>query len=416
MVPLKASTAIAADAPIAGAPRARFGALHAHRFLLRVGLGIANVFAWIFVFQYFFLHSQTLAGALVGTVLMYIVSQAIVIILTPFSAAHLRRGVKGSIIYGTLAAGAAYVYLGATLANTLGGEPAGWGIAVFAVLLGMYRALYFTPYQLKAAAKDGTRSGMPVFYEVVIALMPAFAGVTLASLPFAPLRVLFGSAVFMILSALPLVLVKDAFEGFSWSYWGTFRGLLAARNARIVAFSLAHGVQGATLFLLWPIAAFLIVGGSYQALGVIVSATLLAVMLLRNVYRRLMRKMRLENSPAALSAFAVSGWILRLFAGTPFGVLFADAYSHATTARSSHSIDPFTFEQSADSGSFIDEYTALKEIALAIGRVAACALFALMLLFATVPLAFTVALLVAALASGASVALERSATPSFSSY
>lgn len=404
-----ATAGSAPRAPFDTAHGKRFGALHAHRFLVRVALSIANIFAWIFVFQYFFLYSQSMAGALIATALMYVISQTIIIILTPFSAAHLRHGVRRSMVYGTLTAGAAYIYLGATLANTFGGQPAGWGIAVFAILIGSYRALYFIPYELEAATNDPARFRIPIFYEIIIAFMPAFAGITLISQPFAPLRILFGSAVLMLISLLPLLFVKDAFEGFSWTYWKTFKELLSARHEKIVASSLLQGIQGASLFLLWPIAVFLIVGSSYQALGVIVSATLLAVMLLRKIYRRLMRKMRLENSVAALSAFAASGWMFRVFAGNPFGVLFADTYSHATSPRSSHSIDPFTFEQAADQGSYLDEYTALKEIALAIGRVAACALFALMLLFASISLAFTVTLILAAIASGASVILERRA-------
>src|SRR3989338_10933034 len=36
---------------------------HAHRFLLRSGLAIGNVFGWIFVFEYFFIVSASLPPA-----------------------------------------------------------------------------------------------------------------------------------------------------------------------------------------------------------------------------------------------------------------------------------------------------------------------------------------------------------------
>ena len=393
-------------------PGARFGALHAHRFLIRIGLSIANVFAWIFVFQYFFLQSQSITSALIATVLMYIIAQIATIVLTPFAAAHLRLGVKRSIIYGALISGAAYIYLGATLAGSFNGEPLGWGIAVFAALYGAYRALYFVPYQLKAVTPDGDRSRMPLLYEIIIATMPAFAGVSLATLSFGPLRILFGAAVFMFISILPLLPLRDVFEGFSWSYWRTFRELIARRHKKILATSFVEGVQGAALFLIWPVAVFLIVGSSYQALGIIVSMTLLLVLILRKVYRYLIRRIGLEDSVSAHAAFAASGWIFRIFAGTPSGFIFADTYSHITSPRRSHSIDIFAYEQAPDQGSYIDEYTTLKEIGLAIGRIIACILFALLLLYFSVSIAFTIMFILAAIASAFGIVLERSARPS----
>src|SRR3989344_8736838 len=137
---------------------ARFGFLHVHRFLFRAGLSIANTFAWIFVFQYFTVFAKSITDALIATLAMYAMGQAITILLTPIAASHLRRGTKHSLIFGALLAGAAYVSLGATLNNTFNGEPVGWGIAVFAILLGAYRALYWIPYQLQASTEVHGRS------------------------------------------------------------------------------------------------------------------------------------------------------------------------------------------------------------------------------------------------------------------
>src|SRR3990167_2922327 len=92
---------------------ARFGFFHAPSFLFRTGLSIANTFAWIFVFQYFAVMTRTIPDALIATLVMYAMGQAITILLTPVSASHLRRGTKHSLIFGVLLAGAAYISLGA---------------------------------------------------------------------------------------------------------------------------------------------------------------------------------------------------------------------------------------------------------------------------------------------------------------
>src|SRR3989344_3226230 len=124
-------------------------ALHAHRFLLRAGLAIANVFAWVLVFNFFFSVSQSVPRALAGTLLLYVLSQAITIFLTPIAAAHLRFGSRRALVWGVVLAASAFVVLGATFAGFFSDSPVFWGVAAFAVLLGAYRALYSVPYQLR---------------------------------------------------------------------------------------------------------------------------------------------------------------------------------------------------------------------------------------------------------------------------
>jgi len=393
------------------APRARFGYLHAHRFLLRSGLSIANAFVWIFVFQYYFIQTEKISLALIGTIAMYALSQVVTFILTPLASAHLRRGVKHSIVYGVILAGIAYVYLGATLADTFNGNPTGWGVAVFALLLGAYRALYFVPYQLEASTENHERSRLPIVYEALIALMPAFAGITMMTVEFAYIRILFGGAVILIASLVPMMMVRDLPERFSWHYGETFRQLFKETHSRVINASVAGGLQGAVLFLVWPISVFLIVGSDYEILGLILSATLLAILLLRYMYRKLARKMQFEHSTAVQVVFSFSGWAMRLFVGTPVGVFMADSYSAMGTPKSTHSIDAFAFEQSADNGSFIDEYTALKEMGLALGRILACIIFGALILWTTLPIAFASMLILAGIASAVSIIMERQVVP-----
>jgi len=386
---------------------ARFELLHAHRFLFRTGLSIANTFAWIFVFQYFIAITSTISDALIATIVMYAMGQSITIILTPISASNLRRGTMHSLIFGALLAGGAYVTLGATLNSTLDGEPIGWGIAVFAILLGAYRALYWIPYQLRASTGVHGRSRLPILYEVIIALMPTFAGITMAVIPYAPLRLLFGSAVIIVMSLVPIIVSRDFVEKFSWSYFETFAHLLKRRNRRLLSASFSGGLQGTVLFLVWPIFVFFIVGWDYKILGAVLSATFIAILFLKYLYRKFSRKMQIEQSVLVQVAFSVSGWVMRLFVGSPVGVVLADTYSHTSAGRSSHSIDALAFEQSADQGSFVDELTALKEMGLAIGRISACAIFALLLVWTTLPIAFAGMLILAGIASAVSIIMER---------
>src|SRR5581483_9624617 len=74
--------------------------LHAHRLLMRAALAAMTAFAWIFIFQYFSSFTHTIATSFACTMLVYVLAQAIMMILTPLSASHLRHGVKAAMVFG----------------------------------------------------------------------------------------------------------------------------------------------------------------------------------------------------------------------------------------------------------------------------------------------------------------------------
>ncbi len=385
-------------------------ALDAHRFLLRMGLAMGNVFAWIFIFDYLTALSGSSARAIAGTAILYALSQGIGIVFTPIAAAHLRRSSRRSLVWGVVASASAFVLLGATFGGSSIVVSPEWGVVYFAVLLGMYRALYFVPYRLIRSATPQNQFRIPVIYEVLIALMPLFAGLTITTVPFGILHILFGTAALIAISILPALAVVDRYERFSWPYGYTFKQVLSRKHSGLVVQSFFDGLEGAALFLVWPLAVFLILDSSYGVLGIVFSLTLLFIILSRRLIGRLLSTSRVEVSMPVRVVLNVSGWVLRFAAGTPVGVIFADAYSYAIQSPRGTSADPFAHEQSADRGSFIDEYTALKEIVLGIGRIAMCILIGVLALLAPLPIAFAAALGLAAFASGISVMLARHQT------
>src|SRR5580704_5918133 len=124
--------------------------LHAHRLLMRLGLGLVHIFAWIFIFEYLLSFSGDLARAFAGVLVVYALSQAVMVILTPISAAHLRRGTKHSMVTGVILLACAFIVLGGTFEGYFS-SPIGWGLVLFGILIGAYRALYWIPYRLQVA-------------------------------------------------------------------------------------------------------------------------------------------------------------------------------------------------------------------------------------------------------------------------
>jgi hypothetical protein len=105
--------------------------------------------------------------------------------------------------------------------------------------------------------------------------------------------------------------------------------------------------------------------------------------------------------------FAITPWLFRIVVGTPLAIVFVDSYFYTTTPRRL-GVDPFSFEQAADGGSYVDEHTALKEIALALGRIVIALFGVAAVLLVSIPAAFVSIFVAAGLCTAAGVLWLRS--------
>ena len=188
-----------------------------------------------------------------------------------------------------------------------------------ALALGLYRALYRVPYTVERAAAGEVRPHLAS--EFMLALMPLAAGFAL-SLGWPFFSLVFLSSILAVVALWPLALIPTVRDRYSWGYRETFRQLLHESNASLVFYSLLEGAKGIIFVVLWPLALFLLGVPSPALLGALVSATLLVTLLTRSRKAMLILELR------------------------------------------------------ADGGSYIDEYTALKEIGASLGRASLCALIA----------------------------------------
>ncbi len=360
---------------------------------MRLALSSAHVFAWIFVFQYFSIVNGTTA-ALGRAALLYALTYLIHCLATPYAAQILRNGVKRAIIFATVVCATAFILLGAIFTGLFGDPDI--GIVLFAVLLGLYRALYWIPYTLEVTPP--VRGWRHFGREAIIAIAPLIGGIALAYSPVSSVGILFIAGILMLLASLPLMHIAEVYEGYSWGYRQTFQELVAPENRRILMHGILDGVTGASLLFLWPLAVFEILGRSYAVLGAVLTATFLITVILRRFVRELLKRANLHQSKLLHVVFLVSPWLLRTVVASPLGIILVDSYFY-TTAPARQGVDPYAFEQSADGGTYLDEFTALKEMGQALGRVGICLIAATVAYTVSFPIAFIAAFAAAALVS-----------------
>ncbi|MBI5457272.1 hypothetical protein HY971_00915 [Candidatus Kaiserbacteria bacterium] len=390
--------------PTLASPMQSVRALSLHRILFRFAFAGVNVYAWIFVFQYFFLIEPDVAHGLVRTALLYALSQTVTCLVTPFAAGLLLSGARRTLIVATVVAASSFIVLGAAFEGFWGGAYIPAALVVFSCGLGLYRALYWIPYEIEVEATGGGRRTR--FAEFCIALAPLVGGVFVTAMPFGPISLLFAGAILILIAAIPIFYLRDIQERFAWGYRETFGQLVEPANRGIVVGAVLEGISGAGLLLFWPLAIFTITGWSYETLGLILSLTFVIAILGRPLVRRGLRKVNAPNSMPMNVVLAFTPWVFRMLVGTPLGVIGVDSYFYTTTPRRI-GLDPLTFEQAADAGSYVDEYTALKEMALTLGRIFICAIGSICALLFSLPVAFIVIFLFAAVASTAAVLAPR---------
>jgi hypothetical protein len=383
-------------------------ALQTHRFLMRIALAAVNLFAWIFVFQYIFARTSELTDALMATAALYVVAQIVILVVTPLSAVRLRNGIIRPMTLGIVLASMAFGILALSFSGFLGTSIV-LGIFLYAILRGLYHAIYWLPYSVDSAIARERRPLTRIVQEGVLACIPAIAGLVLTAGVKGLNILFFGAATLALLSIVPLRYIREIHEGYSWGYAQSFRMLATRRHRRLVTTAFLDGVSGATLLLFWPIAILLLVGWSYAMLGIIMSVTYLLVFFTRSYVRGALKKVQVEGSALVHAFLAVSGWVLRLVVATPLGVVLVDTYYYTGTEVRGTGISTLTFDQSADRGSYVDEYTVLKEIGLALGKISICGVSMLVAALTTLPITFIIIFLIAAAASGVSVYLTRKA-------
>lgn len=365
-----------------------------HRLFVRASLTGAHVFAWVFLFQFFYVQDRSVADGFVNVLLTYALTNVIAILLTPLSAKMIARGYRAPLAVGTLFLSASFAVLAYVFSGPAEYVPL--GIGAFAVAFGIYRALYWIPY---AISRDTNPSKRLEWIEVAIALLPLLMGMYLTGGPASVISLMYMASIVALISIIPVPSLNEAYERFQWNYRETFHELFDARFRTVLASSIFSGIESAVLFLLWPITIFTLIDWSYPLLGVVMSLTLLFTMIARKLFSD-----PLATVPrTVMPLLAASGWVMRLGVTGFVGAVLVDTYFHTSGKSNQRGMDVHTHEHAADNNTYVDEYTALKEMGMALGRILICLVSAGLLSLLPLQHAIALSFILAAAAAGLSV-------------
>lgn len=373
--------------------------LFVHRMLLRVGIVGLSAFVVVRLYEHF-------GGSLAHVALVYAAVYFLTFTLTPVAARLIRHwGIQRMLILAAPLSGVSIIVL--TLLDT---QPL-FAVAAYIGTFSLYKILYWVPYQVDLAASldINTRGRQLALFsnisDVFIAAMPLLGGILIAQAGFTFSFVLGGMLIFA--GVIPIFFMTTVYESYSWGYRETIRQFFHTRNRALILAYFGDGMQLATLSIVWTIFVFTLLSGEYAALGLVTALTLLALMALRTITGGLF-DMGNKNRVLLIGAvLASTGWIVKLLVATPIQVVLSDTYHGMGRATRRTSIDAISYEQAADNGRYVDEFTVLKEMALAAGRLTLLVAVGAVAWFITFDVAVFLAIVISAFSTLGSIYLGR---------
>lgn len=360
--------------------------LYTSRTLMRISLGALGVFLPIFFYREFN-HDLQLVIAI------FISIYGLHLLFTPISAKWLsslgtRKMITLGVVASALSVGALYYFPHNPLYATI----------LYVFFVAIYRALYWVPYHVDFSnSLDKRMRGRQLailrnIASLILIAVPTIGGIIITTAGFD--AVFLFSVVIMVVALIPLWFMSDTYEQYSWNYAETFKHLFARKNHTLFLAHAANGAQGMAITLFWPIYIFTLLDERFTVLGIIASLTVIVVIALRALVGTLFDKWNQKRILIFGVVMATTGWVTKIFVQTPFEVFVADSYHSFGRSVNSLSFDATTYEQSADNGRFVDEYTALKEMALSLGRILMLLLMSFLVISFDIRLAFVIAAIV----------------------
>lgn len=359
--------------------------LYFNRLLVQIGIGIYGIFGVIFLYEQF--------GASIETVLLFFLAFYIVLLTMNHVSAKLIGifGMRNMMIISI-------IFLIASTASLFFWElsPTLFAITYFITAV-LYKMFYWVPYHIEFASfTDKKTRGkqmavMGNISEIFLGILPIIGGFLIAYYGYQIVFLLAG--IIISFSVIPLLLLHETRETYTWSVGDLIKEFLEKDNRSMVIATIGDGFRGAVGMVIWPIFIFILLEGSYSSVGAITSFTIIILIAIRFFVGNLLDTVGKEKIIRVSSLADMTGWIAKVFIESATGIFLVHTYHQFGRAIQRMSFDTEIYEQAADNGHYVDEYTVLKETSLMAGRVLMFALAIVVVSIAGIKVVFVLAAL-----------------------
>ncbi|MCF7907061.1 MFS transporter [Patescibacteria group bacterium] len=249
---------------------------------------------------------------------------------------------------------------------------------LFAVLanlnLVIFRTLYWVPYHVEFARfTSGKYRGRQMAYLAILGYLigvgaPLLAGLLLTQGSFEILFIL--AIAILMISVVPLKKLSHQEIKFDFSYKQTFKELFRKKYQRLRTAYFADGAQGLVGIIIWPIFIYQLLDGQYLAVGAVTALVVIGTVICQLMVGGYTDKVPKKKMMKLGSLIYATGWMAKMFVATALQIFVAGTFHSLGYIAFRTPFDAFSYEKFTDHGSYVDEYTVLREISSNFGRAA----------------------------------------------
>ncbi len=350
--------------------------LYIHRIIRYSAFGLISLFEVVFIYQLF--------DDVRAPIVFFLIISGLYAFNLPWFARFLfnRVGLKKLMLLSTLSIG---IYLASFFYLSEHGLV--WWLVFLALFCSVLNKLmYWVPYHIELAEffdkhhRGRQLSFFGILVSLVSVILPIFSAWVIAKFGFSVLFLM--ALVVLVFSVWPLMFIPSPKVDFSFSYWETLKKLLHKKHFKTNLAYFSYGFQDAVGLVVWPIFIFMLLNGNYLEVGGVTAGIMLMTVILKYIMGeatdRFDKKKLIRNG----SFLYGLGWVLRALVQNAFHVFFVGVYHNFVSIFMRTPFEALSYEIAADSGHYVDEFTALKEMAFHLGK-AALYIVALILLMYT---------------------------------
>lgn len=245
-------------------------------------------------------------------------------------------------------------------------------------------AFYWVPYHVNFAKLTdkntrGTQIGMLGSMVAIISIIiPVSAALIVTKLGYNYLFIT--TAIFYLLSIIPILNIDHANENYSFKYFETFSKLFDEKYRKDFLIYMLEGAESIISAIIWPIMIFLLLNKEYEAVGITTSLIVLGTVILNILLGRATDKFEKNKMIKIASFLNAIGWFLKIFVHTAFDIFITSVYHDFSRIFLNVPYQAFYYEKWADNGHFVDEFTVIREEGLRVGKMIMIAFILLMII------------------------------------
>jgi len=338
-----------------------FKTLCLYQTIVALANGMMGLFLPIFLFQQF-------NSSIYWVIIFYLIGHFLYALLVPFGAMIMNKiGIRKAMLIGRSLCIPFYIFL-----YFFHNDPLLFAILANVVLL-FFRLFYWVPYHVDFVRfTDGKHRGRQMSYLAVLGYLvsiggPLLAGILLTQFSFGLLFVLV--ALINILALIPLSKLSEPKAKFEFSYKQTFKELFKRDNCRSNLACFGDGAQTMVGVMIWPIFIYQILEHEYMAVGAVTALIVIGTIFFQLIIGKYTDEYPKRKLMHIGSSFYALGWLAKAFVATAFQVFVVGAFHSLMAILLRTPFDALHYEQIGNTGSYVDEYTVLREMSINMGWV-----------------------------------------------